>query len=38
VTGRPGVGKARARGNIETLRSGALRVRIYAGIDTVTKK
>lgn len=38
MTGRPGVGKARARGNIETLRSGALRVRVYAGIDPVTKK
>jgi integrase len=38
MTGRPGVGKNRARGNIETLRSGALRVRVYAGIDPVTKK
>ncbi len=38
MTGRPGAGKARARGNIETLRSGALRVRVYAGIDPVTKK
>jgi len=38
MTGRPGLGKARARGNIEELRSGALRVRVYAGIDPVTKK
>jgi integrase len=38
MTGRPGTGKARARGNIETLRSGALRVRVYAGVDPVTKK
>jgi integrase len=38
VTGRPAAGQARARGNIETLRSGALRVRVYAGIDPVTKK
>ena len=38
VAGRPGSGAARARGNIETLRSGALRVRVYAGIDPVTKK
>jgi hypothetical protein len=38
MTGRPGVGKARARGNIETLRSGALRVRVYAGLAPVTKK
>jgi integrase len=38
VAGRPGVGKARARGNIEALASGALRVRVYAGVDPVTKK
>lgn len=38
MSGRPGVGKARARGNIEELASGALRVRVYAGIDPVTKK
>jgi integrase len=38
MAGRPGVDKARARGNIETLRSGALRVRVYAGVDPVTKK
>jgi hypothetical protein len=37
MSGRPGVGKARARGNIEELASGALRVRVYAGIDPVTK-
>src|SRR4051812_27914782 len=29
---------ARARGNIEELPSGALRVRVYAGVDPVTKK
>jgi len=38
MAGRPGVGKARAKGSIETLASGALRVRVYAGIDPVTKK
>lgn len=38
MAGRPGVGKGRARGNIEQLASGALRVRVYAGIDPVTKK
>lgn len=38
MAGRPGTGSARARGNIETLRSGALRVRVYAGIDPVTRK
>ena len=38
MTGRPGVGKNRARGSIETLASGALRVRVYAGVDPVTKK
>ena len=31
---RPGTG--RARGNIETLASGALRVRVYAGVDPFT--
>jgi hypothetical protein len=36
VAGRPGVGKARARGNIEALASGALRVRVYAGVDPST--
>jgi hypothetical protein len=38
MAGRLGVGKARARGNIEQLPSGALRVRVYAGVDPVTKK
>lgn len=38
MAGRPGVGRARARGNIETLPSGALRVRVYAGTDPLTKK
>ena len=38
MAGRPGTGKARAKGNIETLASGALRVRVYAGQDPVTKK
>ncbi len=36
VTGRPGTGRTRARGNIEELPSGALRVRVYAGIDPFT--
>ncbi|NLT54989.1 MAG: tyrosine-type recombinase/integrase [Actinomycetales bacterium] len=30
--------RKRARGEIETLPSGALRVRVYAGIDPVTRK
>lgn len=38
MTGRPGVGKARAVGNIETQRSGNLRVRVYAGRDPLTGK
>jgi len=38
MAGRPRSGKDRARGNIGTLRSGALRVRVYAGVDPVTKK
>lgn len=38
MTGRPGTRKARVRGAIDTLRSGSLRVRVYAGIDPVTKK
>lgn len=38
MAGRPAAGKARARGNIGTLRSGALRVRVYAGVDPVTKQ
>jgi len=38
MAGRPGTGRARARGNIETLPSGALRVRVYAGTDPVTGK
>jgi integrase len=36
--GRPQVVTTRAQGNIETLPSGARRVRVYAGIDPVTKK
>lgn len=28
----------REKGNIEALQSGALRVRVYAGIDPVTKR
>ena len=28
----------RSRGSIETLPSGALRVKVYAGIDPVTKR
>jgi hypothetical protein len=38
MTGRPATGTTRAQGNVETLPSGALRVRVYAGIDPVTKK
>lgn len=38
VAGRPGRGRSRAKGNIEELRSGALRVRVYAGTDPVTGK
>src|SRR5213078_2305134 len=30
--------RKRGRGEIETLPSGSLRVRVYAGIDPVTKK
>lgn len=30
--------RKRARGEIETLPSGSLRVRVYAGIDPVSKK
>ncbi len=33
----PQTRRKRRRGSIETLRSGALRVRVYAGIDPVTK-
>lgn len=35
---QPGRQAVRKRGNIEELASGALRVRVYAGIDPVTKK
>ncbi|WP_051233529.1 hypothetical protein [Pseudonocardia asaccharolytica] len=38
MAGRPGVGNARSRGSIDELPSGALRVRVYAGVDPVTKK
>ena len=38
MAGRPGTGKARARGTIGTLRSGSLRVRAYAGVDPITGK
>jgi hypothetical protein len=34
----PGGRQGAREGNIETLRSGALRVRVYAGIDPVTKR
>lgn len=36
MVARPTGGRSRAKGNIGTLRSGALRVRVYAGIDPVT--
>jgi integrase len=35
---RPMATKSRARGEIETLPSGSLRVRVYAGVDPVSKK
>jgi hypothetical protein len=38
MTGRPGTGTRRARGNIETLASGALRVRVYGGQDPLKKQ
>ncbi len=31
-------GRSRTRGEIEQLPSGALRIRVYAGIDPVSKK
>ena len=31
-------GRRRRRGNIEALPSGALRVRVYAGVDPVTRR
>ncbi|MPY78541.1 MAG: tyrosine-type recombinase/integrase [Actinophytocola sp.] len=34
----PSKRRKRQRGNIEQLRSGALRVRVYAGVDPLTKK
>ena len=37
MVGRPGAGKARA-GTIDMVRSGSLRVRVYAGVDPVTGK
>lgn len=36
--GRREVSTARARGSIDELPSGALRVRVYAGVDPVTKR
>ncbi|MBA2323160.1 MAG: tyrosine-type recombinase/integrase [Pseudonocardiales bacterium] len=38
MAGRPARGTKRAQGAIDTLRSGALRVRVYAGIDPVSKQ
>ncbi|MHA6795932.1 tyrosine-type recombinase/integrase [Pseudonocardia bannensis] len=38
MAGRPSVRNARSRGSIDELPSGALRVRVYAGVDPVTKK
>jgi hypothetical protein len=38
MAGRPGTGRARARGTIDALRSGSLRVRVHAGVDPVTGK
>src|SRR5947199_7188931 len=36
MAGRPGVGRSRARGGIDELPSGAIRVRVYAGTDPLT--
>ena len=36
--GWPTPRRARSRGEIEQLRSGSLRVKVYAGIDPLTKK
>lgn len=38
TSSKPDQRKRRVRGKIETLPSGSLRVKIYAGIDPVTKK
>ena len=38
MAGRVRTGRARARGGIDELPSGAIRVRVYAGIDPLTRK
>jgi hypothetical protein len=38
MVGRPTKGANRVRGGIDTLPSGVLRVRVYAGIDPVTER
>jgi len=38
MAGKPGTRTKRATGSIEKLPSGALRVRVYAGLDPLTKR
>jgi integrase len=38
MAGRPGARTKRGTGSIEKLPSGALRVRVYAGLDPLTKR
>jgi hypothetical protein len=38
MAGKPGTRTKRATGSIEKLQSGALRVRVYAGLDPLTKR
>jgi hypothetical protein len=38
MAGRPGTRTKRGTGSIEKLPSGALRVRVYAGLDPLTKR
>src|SRR4051812_18850331 len=38
MAGRPGTRTKRGAGSIEKLPSGALRVRVYAGLDPLTKR
>ncbi|SDH44043.1 hypothetical protein [Pseudonocardia oroxyli] len=38
MAGKPGTHSKRATGSIEKLPSGALRVRVYAGVDPLSKR
>jgi hypothetical protein len=38
MTGSSGKAKTRRRGEIETLPSGSLRVRVYAGVDALSSR